>query len=177
MLATEVLHLTHPLLHSKNPGSDPKIPALSESSSVILNECSFQGISFTRGNKSRSFYISGFFLFLMWEVSSISHIWHTVQLVLLPERTCKCRPQALERNISSFAKNCCQSQWMIDQNWDLDSDHPCSYKMLKGFLPFYQRRWQLFGLGIIQFPFPVNNIHFAALLWLELSPTMHKAFS
>lgn len=126
------MHLTHPSLHSRNLGPDPKIPVLSESSSVTLNDCSFQGTSFTGGNKSGSFYISGSFFLKTWEASSISHIWHIVQLLLLPEsRTCKHRPQVRARNISSSAPNFCQSQRMIDQSWALNSDHLRSYEMLK----------------------------------------------
>lgn len=52
MLETEVLQLTHPLLHSRNLGGDTKTPVLSKSSSGTLNGRSFQGISSTRGNKS-----------------------------------------------------------------------------------------------------------------------------
>lgn len=52
MLETEVLHLTHPLVHSRNLGADTETPVFSESSSVTLNEHGFQGISSTRGNKS-----------------------------------------------------------------------------------------------------------------------------
>lgn len=81
------------------------------------------------------------------------------------------RLQVRARNASSSALNVCQSQQMIDQSWNMNSNHLCGYEMLNGFLPPNWKRWQLFVLEIIQFSFPLINLHFAAFLWLELPPT------
>lgn len=122
----------------------------------------------------------------MWEASSISHTWYIVRLVLFPERrTCK-RTSLFHRSgqrtflpLLQTSANQSQSQRMTDQSWDLNLDPLCSYEMLKGYLPLYRRtkRQPLFCLGVMQFPCPVIKLHFTALPWLELSPTILIAFS
>lgn len=126
--------------------------------------------SFHERKLSRSFYISGSFFK---NVGGFLHFTDLAScLVTSPSwnENQQCKLQVRARTFFSVP-SVCQCQQMIDQSWDLNSDHLCSYVEWLPSSLMEKKIWKLFILEIIQISFKLINLHFVMLLWLELPST------